>query len=129
VAARNRPAPATTPIDTQPAEPEDHERTLAATQRAIMEAEIRLPEPFAYTLVSAVRATGVPDWTALIDAIGVTISRHDVFSWQLTLDSSYQVVAEGGGSPRFELEEVDLRAEGPDDADAARGSSANAAGR
>lgn len=90
-----------------------HARTLAPTQLAIMAAEAGLPEAFAYTLVSAVRATGVPDWTALIDAIGATMSRHDVFSWQLTLDDAYQVMASGGAGPRFELEDVDLRGLAP----------------
>jgi hypothetical protein len=94
-------------------------RVLAATQHAIMAAEIGLPEAFAYTLVSAVRATGIPGWTRLIDAIGATIGRHDVFTWQLTLDTAYQVAASGGGSPQFGLEQKDLRAATPAEANSA----------
>ena len=61
----------------------------------------------------------MPDWAALLDAIGVTITRHDVFSWQLTLDDDYEIRASGGTGPRFELEEVDLRSLPPPEAEAA----------
>ena len=94
-------------------------RTLAATQQAIMAAEIGLTDPAAYTLACAVRADGIPDWAALTAAITGTFARHDVFSWRLALDSSWQVTVTGGAGPHVELEEVDLRAAAPGEADAA----------
>jgi hypothetical protein len=86
-------------------------RTLAATQLAILAAEAWAPDPSTYTLVSTVEAVGIPDWPLLVDAVHRTLHRHDVFSWRLSLDSSYQLVAVGGPATgtTYEVEQIDLR--------------------
>jgi hypothetical protein len=97
-------------------------RVLAATQLAILGAEIWSPDQSAFTVVSAVRVTGVQDWRMLIDAVNVTLTRHDVFTWRLDLNDSYQIVASGG--PRgdgmaYTAEAVDLTDVSPVEAETA----------
>lgn len=96
-------------------------RALAATQLAILQAEAWASDPSAYTLVSTVEAAGIPDWPLLIDSVHRTLRRHDVFSWQLSLDTSYQLATAGGPGTgtTYEIEQVDLRDSSRPDADAA----------
>lgn len=96
-------------------------RALAATQLAILQAEAWASDPSAYTLVSTVEAAGIPDWPLLIDSVHRTLRRHDVFSWRLSLDTSYQLATAGGPGTgtTYEIEQVDLRDSSRPDADAA----------
>ncbi|WP_331732551.1 condensation domain-containing protein (plasmid) [Streptomyces sp. NBC_00015] len=106
----------------RPGEPEfPQRRTLAATQLAVLAAEAWAPDPSSYTLVSTVEAVGIPDWPILIDTVHRTLHRHDVFSWRLSLDSSYQLVAVGGPETgtTHEVEQIDLRGSSRPDAHAA----------
>jgi hypothetical protein len=98
------------------------DRVLAPTQLAILGAETWSPDQNAFTVVSAVRVAGVPDWRALVDAVYVTLGRHDVFTWRLDLDASYQVVAVGGPSDdgiAYAVEQVDLTRADPIEAEVA----------
>lgn len=97
-------------------------RVLSSTQLAILGAEVWSPDPSVFTVVSAVRVKGVPDWGVLADAVETTLSRHDIFTWQLDLDDAYKVVATGGPEPGRKpctVEQVDLSGLGPGDAEAA----------
>src|SRR6266545_4873788 len=90
------------------------ERTPAPAQLAILEAELLSPPDQAlFTVVDAVRVTGVPDWPRLPAAIAATLARHEVLGWRFSRDDARGLVAEVGepGRPLAEaVDEVDLRA-------------------
>ncbi|MFB7918554.1 hypothetical protein [Streptomyces sp. NPDC056061] len=91
--------------------PEGSLRTLAPPQLGILEAEVWSRDPAAYTVVSAVRAEGVPDWNLLVHSARQVLGRHDVLSWHLVLDDGYRLTARATpcAPQRDPVEELDLR--------------------
>lgn len=88
----------------------------ATTQLAILAAETWSVDQSAFTVVSAVRVDGVPDWSRLVEAVDVTLARHDVLTWRLDLNDSYHVVAYGGRcghGAAYTIEQVDLSEAAP----------------
>ncbi|MFC9472719.1 condensation domain-containing protein [Nocardia sp. NPDC056952] len=88
-------------------------RVVSPVQLAILGAEAwaKSDNPAAYTVVSAVRAKGIPNWSELVAAVSSTLTRHDVLTWRFSYDESFSLVASGGVSgvsAHFSIEEVDL---------------------
>ncbi|MCG5219214.1 condensation domain-containing protein [Streptosporangium soli] len=97
-------------------------RVLSAVQLAILSAQATAGDPSAYTLLSSVRAHGIPSWAALLDAARATLARHDVFAWRLDLDSAFEIdvrAEPGSGVPPFVIEQVDVSSLSSPEADLA----------
>ncbi|MCF6467972.1 hypothetical protein FAF44_06080 [Nonomuraea sp. MG754425] len=97
-------------------------RVLSAVQLAILSAQARAGDPSAYTMLSSVRARGLPSWAALLDAARATLTRHDVFAWRLDLDSAFEIEVRaepGSGVPAFVIEQADMSSLSPAEADQA----------